>query len=281
MEIRQGIDSLRIDNCTIISSKPISFYGRHQSNIEITNCFLSGRDWTGEPPESLEPVIAFWINGTTTGSVDQAPYAQNIDSRNITIRNNHIKNGTYAVHHSGVKISECRDINIDGNIFENITSGYFRLYSNNGTQWASDGSLGLRNNEARGLKPPIDDPIDIGAQTVLVMGGNNFANRPVGITLSGTTLTVPSSAVPTLYVRLTDVALNVERVVGLNEGQILIVSKTPGPNTITFVNGAGGNGSMALGGPRELKISTDRIILVGTLSGATQGAALISFADNS
>lgn len=44
VEIRQGIDSLRIDNCTIISSKPISFYGRHQSNIEITNCFLSGPD---------------------------------------------------------------------------------------------------------------------------------------------------------------------------------------------------------------------------------------------
>ncbi|GAB4073301.1 right-handed parallel beta-helix repeat-containing protein [Ancylobacter sonchi] len=260
IQVRQNVDSLRIQNCVVVAQTPIAFYGRNQDNVVIEHNYIAGRD--GVPP--TQPIIAFLNNGDTAANKES--------SYNITVRSNHLKNGTYAFHHSGVKVSEARDIHVDDNIFENITAAHMRLLRNTGSQWATDGSITLIGNEQRAPFP--SSPADVSTLAV-VRHGNNFNNAPVILSVSGMTLEIPKCRASTLYVQLPNTSATVATLAGLQEGQFLCVVKAGGSNPVTFQHGTG---NLQLGSDRVLNSGVDRIVLVGT---ATGGACLVSFADNS
>ena len=278
LEVRQSISSLRIHGCDIMGAKPISFYGRHQSNIIITNSTISGLPGDETPSN---PVIAFWINGTTPESVVGKPadpqgrpwLVQKISSKNIRIEGNRLMYGTYAILHSGCKAEDVSNFRVKNNTFEQITTAHLRLFRNivgGLSRWGSDGSIELIDN-IECTRDSIIYPLptfktNIG-DVVVSQCGNNFSNAPMSVGVVSNTIAVPAAVGGSIVLlNVTGASVDVHNITGLKQGQTLIIQKPEG-GTLTFLHHWSNSGNIHVGTSKFLTASAGRIAFIGAESG--------------
>ncbi|MBS7542995.1 right-handed parallel beta-helix repeat-containing protein [Ancylobacter oerskovii] len=247
----QSFDRLVVRGCTIVGGQPVRFFGRHQSNVEISGCDITGLTTTS-------PIIAGNIPTKTDGS-------------NWVIRGNRLKNGTIAVLHAGAAGELVKNIRVLDNEFENIGTAHLSLNAAATGGWSSAGDLELVDNVERGTLPAIK--ADVGALK-LVAFGNNFGDQAFPVSVSGSSIAVSTSraAVVRAAAGLTANA-NVTTISGVRDGQLLVLSRDASAFTLTLTDNTG---NLRMTGNLTLDTAEDRATFV--MSGGL--LYLVSFTNN-
>ncbi|MDR6954206.1 hypothetical protein J2X65_003574 [Ancylobacter sp. 3268] len=247
----QSFDRLIVRGCTIVGGQPVTFFGRHQSNVEISGCDITGLTTTN-------PIIAGNIPAKTDGS-------------NWVIRGNRLKNGNVAVLHTGAAGEQVKNIRVLDNEFENIGTAHLSLNATATGGWSTAGDLELVDNRERGTVPTAKT--DAGTLKLVVFG-NNFGDQSFPVTVSGSSVAVSTSRAAVVRAAVTLTAnANVATISGLRDGQLLVLSKDSSAFTLTLTENTG---NLRMTGNLTLDSAEDRATFI--MSGGL--LYLISFTSN-
>ncbi|MCB4767958.1 hypothetical protein LGR54_05020 [Ancylobacter sp. Lp-2] len=238
---RASFESLRVVNTRVRAKTPIQLIGKNQSHVTVLDSDLEG--------DGTNPLI--WFR-----------YQQKLSGSDVTIRGNRLANGTYGILHEGSATETISDIEIDDNVFEDISTAHVSLSRGTTLDWETDGSLRIVNNRQRGTPPAT--AVDSGG-LIVSRYGNEFGDSYYTLTAASGVISLPAHGdVPLREIRISEpnpsAAQTITAITGAQEGRILTV-RIQGSYPVTLDSDASG-GNLKLGSDITLTSVSSRVGMI-------------------
>ncbi|GAB4068350.1 hypothetical protein KHC28_15595 [Ancylobacter sonchi] len=236
---RASFESLRVVNSRVRAATPLQLIGKHQSHVAVLDCDLEG-DGTG-------PII--WFR-----------YPEKLSGSDILIRGNRLAGGTYGFVHDGSTTEMVSEIDIDSNVFEDISDAYTSMPRGGGRSWSTDGSLRIINNRQRGTPPTsVSDTGTI----IISRYGNEFGDGYLTLDAASGVISLPArNDLPLREIRVSDIVgtQTITAITGAMEGRILTF-RIRGTYAVTLDSSASG-GNLELGSDIVITSDTQRVGMI-------------------